>query len=53
MLPIAVLVKISSLKTKGFQHSFGQTMIPSADGSVDIYIQKAAPAGHKSNWLHA
>jgi len=22
-----------------------------ADGSVDIYIQKAAPAGHESNWL--
>jgi hypothetical protein len=24
-----------------------------ADGSVDIYIQKAAPAGHESNWLPA
>jgi hypothetical protein len=23
------------------------------DGSVDIYIQKAAPAGHESNWLPA
>jgi hypothetical protein len=23
------------------------------DGSVDIYIQNAAPAGHKSNWLPA
>ena len=22
-----------------------------ADGSVDLYIQKAAPAGHESNWL--
>jgi hypothetical protein len=24
-----------------------------ADGSVDIYIQNAAPAGHASNWLPA
>jgi hypothetical protein len=24
-----------------------------ADGSVDIYIQHAAPAGHESNWLPA
>jgi hypothetical protein len=24
-----------------------------ADGSVDIYMQKAAPAGHESNWLPA
>ena len=24
-----------------------------ADGSVDIYIQKTAPAGHESNWLPA
>jgi hypothetical protein len=24
-----------------------------ADGSVDIYIQNAAPAGHESNWLPA
>jgi len=24
-----------------------------ADGSVDIYIQKAAPEGHESNWLPA
>ena len=23
------------------------------DGSVDIYIQKDAPAGHESNWLPA
>jgi hypothetical protein len=23
------------------------------DGSVDVYIQKAAPAGHESNWLPA
>ncbi len=26
---------------------------PSLDGSVDIYIQKTAPAGHESNWLPA
>jgi hypothetical protein len=24
-----------------------------ADGSVDVYIQKTAPAGHESNWLPA
>ena len=28
-------------------------LVPDADGSVDIYIQKAAPAGHESNWLPA
>jgi hypothetical protein len=28
-------------------------LIPNADGSVDIYIQNAAPAGHESNWLPA
>ena len=26
-------------------------LLPSADGSVDIYIQRAAPSGHESNWL--
>ncbi len=26
-------------------------LAPNADGSVDIYIQNAAPAGHESNWL--
>ena len=26
-------------------------LVPDADGSVAIYIQKAAPAGHESNWL--
>jgi len=24
-----------------------------SDGSIDVYIQKAAPAGHESNWLPA
>jgi hypothetical protein len=24
-----------------------------ADGSIDIHIQKAAPAGHETNWLPA
>jgi hypothetical protein len=24
---------------------------PNADGSIDIYIQRTAPAGHESNWL--
>ena len=28
-------------------------LVPDADGSVDIYIQDAAPAGHESNWLPA
>jgi hypothetical protein len=28
-------------------------LVPNADGSVDIYIQHAAPAGHASNWLPA
>jgi hypothetical protein len=28
-------------------------LVPNADGSVDIYIQDTAPAGHESNWLPA
>jgi hypothetical protein len=28
-------------------------LIPNANGSVDIYIQNAAPEGHESNWLPA
>jgi hypothetical protein len=28
-------------------------LVPNADGSVDIYIQNTAPAGHESNWLPA
>ena len=28
-------------------------LVPNADGSVDIYIQNAAPAGNESNWLPA
>jgi hypothetical protein len=28
-------------------------LVPTADGSVDIYIQNTAPAGHESNWLPA
>jgi hypothetical protein len=28
-------------------------LVPNADGSVDIYIQKDAPAGRESNWLPA
>jgi hypothetical protein len=28
-------------------------LTPNADGSIDIYIQRAAPAGHESNWLPA
>jgi hypothetical protein len=29
------------------------SLVPNADGSVDIYIQNAAPSGHESNWLPA
>ena len=28
-------------------------LVPNNDGSVDIYLQNAAPAGHESNWLPA
>jgi hypothetical protein len=28
-------------------------LVPNADGSVDIYIQNAAPASHEANWLPA
>lgn len=28
-------------------------LVPNADGSVEIYIQNTAPAGHESNWLPA
>ncbi len=28
-------------------------LTPNADGSIDIYIQQTAPAGHESNWLPA
>jgi hypothetical protein len=28
-------------------------LVPNADGSVDIYLQNAAPAGHEANWLPA
>jgi hypothetical protein len=28
-------------------------LVPNADGSIDIYIQNAAPAGHETNWLPA
>jgi hypothetical protein len=28
-------------------------LAPNTDGSVDIYIQNTAPAGHQSNWLPA
>ena len=28
-------------------------LVQNPDGSVDIYIQNAAPAGHESNWLPA
>jgi hypothetical protein len=28
-------------------------LVANPDGSVDIYIRNAAPAGHESNWLPA
>jgi hypothetical protein len=33
--------------------SDGSGLVPNADGSIDIYIQNTAPAGHESNWLPA
>lgn len=37
------------------RHSVGSrsNLAPNADGSIDIYLQRAAPAGHESNWLPA
>ena len=29
------------------------SLVPNADGSIDIVIQRTAPAGHESNWLPA
>ena len=28
-------------------------LVPNADGSIDIYLQRTAPTGHESNWLPA
>src|SRR5579864_5184039 len=28
-------------------------LVPNADGSIDIYLQRAAPVGHEPNWLPA
>lgn len=28
-------------------------LVPNPDGSIDIYLQRPAPAGHESNWLPA
>ncbi len=28
-------------------------LVPNTDGSIDIYIQNTAPAGHETNWLPA
>lgn len=28
-------------------------LVPNIDGSIDIYLQNTAPAGHESNWLPA
>src|SRR5512133_3429422 len=28
-------------------------LVPNSDGSVDVYLQHDAPAGHESNWLPA
>ncbi len=28
-------------------------LVPNADGSIDIYMQRTAPVGHESNWLPA
>ena len=29
------------------------SLAPNADGSIDIYLQRTAPAGHEPNWLPA
>ena len=28
-------------------------LVPNADGSIDIYLQRTAPTGHEANWLPA
>jgi hypothetical protein len=28
-------------------------LVPNADGSIAIYLQRTAPAGHEANWLPA
>src|ERR1700737_1648659 len=28
-------------------------LVPNANGSIDLYLQRPAPAGHESNWLPA
>ncbi len=39
--------------TNRYSVSDGSGLVPNADGSIDIYIQNTAPAGHESNWLPA
>ena len=34
-------------------NSANPDLVRNADGSLDIYIQREAPAGHESNWLPA
>jgi hypothetical protein len=31
----------------------GSGLVPNADGSTDIHIERTSPAGHESNWLPA
>ena len=26
-------------------------LVPNADGSIDVYLQRTAPVGHEANWL--
>jgi hypothetical protein len=37
------------------RYSLGSRSVltPNADGSIDIYLQRTAPAGHEANWLPA
>lgn len=37
------------------RHSLGSRsgLLPNADGSIDIYLQRAAPVGREANWLPA
>ena len=36
---------------KRYSVSDRSELVPNDDGSVDIYLQNTAPAGHESNWL--
>jgi hypothetical protein len=51
MTDVAGFMVSNSVERYGVGSSAG--LVPNADGSIDIYLQRAAPAGHESNWLPA